>query len=92
MLSVQTLKQVEGNGFEKSLIIPSFTQHKFREHCSGLSLVLYTGNAAAKPSDGLSLMELRFQWGRQAGARMDRRLPRVVRKLRDMQGEGWRGK
>ena len=60
MLSIQTLKQVEENGFEESLVILTLTQHKFRKHCSGLRLALHTGDAAAKPSDDLALMELLF--------------------------------
>lgn len=48
MLSIQTLKQAEGNGFEKSSITRTFMQYEFREHCSGLSLALHTGNTASK--------------------------------------------
>lgn len=66
MLSVQTQEQVEENGFEQSLMVHSFIQQKFTERYPVLSYVLDTRNAAGTKKSP-ALMELRLQWGRQAG-------------------------
>lgn len=96
MLSIQTLKRVD----EMVLRRPELSLRSLNVNSKSptpLSLVLCTVNAAVKPSDDLSLLELLFQWERRAGhgwtggSRASAGNPCDEETTRNA-GEGWRGK